>query len=224
MKPRRVIDTTSTPDGATLQLVWERGHYVIRISGVTLMSSEMHGSEEAMAAAAAELLGDRAKSAKVLVGGLGMGFTLRAALDAFGKGARITVAELIPAVVAYNRGVLGPLAERPLADKRVTLYHGDVRDALRVAPWDAILMDVDNGPDAFTTTTNESLYDWLGVKAMAEALAPGGVLVLWSVEANSSFEKSLKRAGLKSESRRVRARLGAKGARHTLFIAQRISF
>ena len=219
MKPREVIDRSATPDGEVLELAKEAGHFVLRLAGVPLMSSATHGSEEAMALAAAECLGARASTATVLVGGLGMGFTLRAALDAFGPQAKLTVAELLEAVVRYNRDIFGDLAQRPLDDPRVTLHAGDVRKVLGVGRWDAILLDVDNGPEAFTTRANGSLYGREGVQVMAQALKPGGVIIIWSAHQSPTFERTVRAAGLHCEARPVRARPAArKGPRHTLFL------
>jgi spermidine synthase len=217
MKPREVLDRTTTPDGRRLELAREGVHYVIRVDGVALMSSAAHGSEEAMARVAAEALGAR-PGARVLVGGLGLGFTLRAALDAF-PDATVTVAELLPPLVGYNRGALADLARRPLDDPRVRLFEGDVRVPLGAGGWDAVLLDVDNGPEAFTTSANASLYDDAGAALLARALAPGGVLVVWSAGPSPAFERRLRRAGLACDTRRARAR-DRKGATHTLFVAR----
>jgi len=150
-----------------------------------------------------------------------MGFTVRAAIDSFGRGARITVAELLPPLVGYNRGVLGPLADHPLRSRRVRLFEGDVRLPLQKGGWDAVLMDVDNGPEALTSPDNASLYGNDGVVLMAKSLTAGGVLVVWSASPDRRFAARLKRAGLRCETQRVHAR-GAirKGPKHTLFVAR----
>jgi spermidine synthase len=220
MRAREVIDRTTTPDQQTLELAREAGQYVIRVAGVPLMSSATFGSEQAMAQVAVEALGRRAGT-RVLVGGLGMGFTLRAVLDVFDARSSVTVAELLPAIVGYARGPLAHLANRPLDDPRVRLYEGDVRVPMSDGGWDAILLDVDNGPSAFTTASNASLYDSAGVRRMRAALTAGGVLVVWSVATNPAFEKRLRRAGLTCETRRVRARGDIrKGSTHRLFVAR----
>jgi spermidine synthase len=225
MKPREVLNRTTTPDGEPLELAREAGHYVIRVAGVPLMSSARTGSEQAMARVAAEELAASSspkRAPRVLVGGLGMGFTVRAALDTFGDQATITVAELLPALVEYNRGVLGDLAGCPLADRRVHLFEGDVRAMLARGGWDAVLMDVDNGPDAFTASSNASLYGDVGAGLMARSLEPGGVLVVWSAYPDPGFERRLRRAGLRCEIQRVHARGDVKkGGRHILFVATR---
>jgi len=221
MKTREVLDQTTTPDGAPLVLAREAGHYVIYVSEVRLMSSEMYGSEQAMAVFAKRELGAHPTPA-VLVGGLGMGFTLRAALDSFGAGARVTVAELLPALVKYNRRRLAELAGRPLEDPRVELFEGNVSYLLRKNSWDVVLMDVDNGPDAFTTESNDSLYNRKGVARLARCLNPGGVLVVWSAFQSPSFEERVAHTGLSCRSERVRGRWPLrKGPRHVLTIASR---
>jgi spermidine synthase len=220
MRMREVLDRSTTPDQAPIELAREAGHYVIRVAGKVLMSSAAYGSEQRMAATARELLGPR-RSPQVLVGGLGMGFTLRAVLDGFGRDARVTVAELLPAVVGYVRTVLAPLAGNPLSDPRVELYEGDVRGALARGGWDAILLDVDNGPDALTTPSNASLYSRSGSARLRRALAPDGVLVVWSAAPDARFEARLRAAGLDCRTERVRARAPlAKAGTHTLFIAR----
>jgi spermidine synthase len=219
MRAREVLDRTHTPDRQLLELAREAGHYVIRVSGIPLMSSAAFGSEQAMARIACDLLGPRAH-ARVLVGGLGMGFTLRAVLDAFARDAHVTVAELLPSLVHYSRNVLGHLADHPLADPRVELHEGDVRVPIARGRWDVILLDVDNGPDALTTAGNASLYSTTGVGRLSRALTPGGVLVVWSAFGSRTFEERLRRTGLSCETRRVRARGELrKGAMHTLFVA-----
>jgi spermidine synthase len=220
MLRREILDTTTTPDGQTLQLVLEASHYVIRVGGVPLMTSATYGSEQAMAKVAAEVLGPHARP-KVLVGGLGMGFTLRAALDVFGPGAQVTVAELLPCIIAYSRGVLGHLARHPLKDRRVHVHQGDVRTLWTEDRWDVVLMDVDNGPDAFTTSTNATLYNATSVERLRRTLRPKGVLVAWSAYASPSFESKLRSTGMHCEVRRVKARGEIrKGATHFLYVAR----
>ncbi|RLB55866.1 MAG: hypothetical protein DRJ42_04985 [Deltaproteobacteria bacterium] len=221
MKPRKVLDETTTPDGSPLVLAIEAGHYMISVGGVPLMSSEMYGSEQAMAHYAHEELA-ACPGPRVLVGGLGMGFTLRAALDTFGEGAKITVAELMPELVHYNRGELGDLAGRPLEDPRVELFEGDVRRPLEDRRWDVVLMDVDNGPHSFTAKSNGSLYDQRGVERMTDCLDPGGVLVVWSAYPSPGFEERIARTGLSCRTEHVRGRWPIrKGPRHVLTIASR---
>ena len=215
--PREVIARSTTPDGEPLELSREGGYFVIRVGHVPLMSSAAFGSEQHMARVAHDAVGRR-PAPRVLVGGLGMGFTLRAVLDAFGSDASVTVAELLPDVVGYVRGVLAGVAAHPLDDARVTLYEGDVRDCLTPSAWDAVLLDVDNGPQALTVASNRSLYEDVG--PLARCLVPGGVLVVWSATQSRAFEQRLRRARLDVQSRRVCAR-GHRGSRHVLYIGAR---
>lgn len=221
MKQRQVIDRTTTAEGPVLELALEAdGNYVIRLGRVPLMSSSAYGSEREMATVAKRMLADRPRC-KVLIGGLGMGYTCRAALDEFGPHAAITVAELRPQVIEYNRGPLGPLAEHPLRDARMTLFEGNVKKQFTPGAWDAILIDVDNGPDDKSTRSNNPLYGPKGASQMARALTPGGVLVVWSVDPSRPFEAALRSAGLTVETQRVHARTEArKGPKHTLFIGR----
>jgi spermidine synthase len=158
----------------------------------------------------------------VLVGGLGMGYTLRAALDHLPADASVVVTELIPAVVEWNRGPLGPLADHPLRDQRVQIETGDVIGTLRTGTgrFDAVLLDVDNGPDAFTESSNASIYNDRGIASIRAALKPGGVVAVWSAWEDRRFEQRLKWAGFKVEVQRVRARLKKGGPRHTIFLGR----
>lgn len=232
MRRRERLAEATTPDGVPLTLDAEGADFVVRVGRDTLMSSRQRGSEEVMAKLA---LPDDATDARVLVGGLGMGFTLRAVLDRAGPGARIDVAELLPEVVEWNRGVLGALADHPLEDSRVSILLDDVAaclsergSAASAERYTAIALDVDNGPEAFTVKGNDALYDRSGLALLYSALAPGGILVLWSAFRSQRFERELKEAGFVARSVTVRARAevarggsGGKGARHTLFEAQR---
>ena len=194
--------------------------YIILADGKPLMSSRMHGSEEALATLACERAGTLDDPC-VLVGGLGMGFTLRAALNVLPPGATVIVAELVPAVVEWNRGPLAPLAERPLEDRRVRVFEGDVLDALRGnrAGFDAVILDVDNGPRAFTDASNAALYTNEGIATVRGALRDNGVLAVWSAWEDRKFEQRLRYAGFTVKVTRVRARLKKGGPRHTLFLA-----
>ena len=195
--------------------------FVIRVGAVALMGSAAHGSEEALAEWACERLAGRA-GARMLVGGLGMGFTLAAALRCLDADARVEVAELVPAVVEWNRGPLAHLAGRPLDDERVTVWEGDVAERIRGArgAFDAILLDVDNGPDAFTVEGNSRLYSPEGLRASLAALRDGGMLGVWSVAPDREFTSRLTQAGFAAEEQVARARRG-KGGRHTLWLATR---
>ena len=218
MKPWELLGQTRTPDGSDMTLMRRDTELVILANGKPLMSSRMHGSEEALAVTAcrhARTLEDPC----VLVGGLGMGFTLRSTLDLLPPGADVVVAELVPAVVDWNRGPLGPLAGHPLKDKRVHLELGDVAEVLRSSAgrFDAVLLDVDNGPAAFTASDNAGLYNDQGLAAARAALKTGGVLAVWSAWGDRKFEHRLRYAGFTVEVERVRGRLKKGGPRHTIF-------
>jgi spermidine synthase len=220
MNPWELLGQTRTPAGDEMSLTRRSGEYVILASGKSLMSSRMHGSEEALATFGVR----RARTleqASVLVGGLGMGFTLRATLDLLPAAAHVVVAELVPALVEWNRGPLGPLADHPLEDTRVTVEIGDVGAAIRAGRdrFDAILLDVDNGPAAFTASDNRALYDDRGLAAARLALKAGGVLAVWSAREDRRFEQRLRYAGFTVTVERVRARLKKGGPRHAIFLA-----
>ncbi len=221
MKPWELLGQTRAPDGAELALTLRGGEYVILANGKSLMSSRMHGSEEALAAFACARIRGR-EEARVLIGGLGMGFTLRATLDLLPPDGEVVVAELLPAVVEWNRGPLGPLAGHPLKDRRVRVELGDVAATLRssVDAFDAVLLDVDNGPAAFATSGNADLYNDAGLAAARTALRKGGVLAVWSARDDRKFEQRLRYAGFRVEVERVRGRLKKGGPRHTIFVAQ----
>jgi spermidine synthase len=222
VKRWELLGQTRAPDGAELALTLRSGEYVILANGKSLMSSRMHGSEEALATfACARIRGRAEPPVTVLIGGLGMGFTLRAALDLLPPNADVVVAELFPAIVEWNRGPLGPLAGHPLEDRRVRVEPGDVAVAIRSTAnaFDAILLDVDNGPAAFATSGNAALYDDAGLAAARAALRKGGVLAVWSAREDRRFEQRLRYAGFRVDVQRVRARLKKGGPRHTIFLA-----
>lgn len=220
MKTWEVLDRTHTPDGTELTLNRHPSELAILADGEILMSSRMHGSEDALATLGcyrAQML----DAPRVLVGGLGMGFTLRAALDCLPASASVVVAELIPAVIAWNRGVLGDLAGRPLDDPRVAVDQCDVAVTLGRGPgqFDAILLDVDNGAVSLTTASNDRLYDRHGVAAAKAALTPGGVLAVWSAGNERLFERRLRAEKFRVERKSVRARQKLGGPRHVILIA-----
>jgi spermidine synthase len=219
VKPWELLGQASTPEGVELTLTRRDREYVILAAGRSLMSSRMHGSEEALATLAFRQLTRRDEPC-VLVGGLGMGYTLRAALDLLPAGATVVVAELVPAVVEWNRGPLGPLAGHPLKDRRVTVDVGDVAATLRASRnrFDAVLLDVDNGPAAFTASANDGLYADRGLAAARAALKVGGVLAVWSAWDNRRFEQRLRYGRFEVEVERVRGRLKRGGPRHTIFL------
>ena len=219
MRAWELLGETRAPDGTDIRLQRQVDEYLILANGKPLMSSRLHGSEEALAtlACAHARVPDRPR---VLVGGLGMGFTLRAVLDVLPPDAVVTVAELLPAVVEWNRRFLGALAAHPLNDKRVRVQVADVGFTLRANPggFDVVLMDVDNGPAAFTATTNSGLYDNGGVVAAHAALGPAGTLAVWSAWEDRKFEQRLRHHGFDVKVERVRARLKKGGPKHTIFL------
>jgi spermidine synthase len=220
MKAWELLGETRTPEGADVRLMRQDTEYVIWVDGRTLMSSRRHGSEGALATLACRHL-QSAEAPHVLVGGLGMGFTLRATLDLLPPAAIVTVVELLPAVVEWNRGPLGSQAGYPLTDRRVRIELGDVGSALRRSEpcrFGAILIDVDNGPAAFTASANEGLYDNAGVAAAHAALDARGVLGVWSARDDRKFEQRLRFHGFAVQVERVRARLKGGGPRHTIFL------
>jgi spermidine synthase len=221
MKPWEMVDRARAPDGTELVLARRGDEWVVRSGGRVLMSSRVHGSEEALATLALDRV---ARPRTILVGGLGLGFTLRAALDRLPAEARAVVAELVPALAAWNRGPLGDLARRPLDDPRVRLQLGDVgaRIAEARGAFDAILLDVDNGPTALAHAANDALYGERGARACRDALRPGGVLAVWSAGPDAAYRSRLERAGFEVEAARVPARgAGAGGVRHVVLLAVR---
>jgi len=224
MKAWELLGQARTPDGTEMRLTRRDNEYVMLANGKPLMSSRMHGSEEALATMACRHVG-RMDRPRVLVGGLGMGFTLRAVLDALPSDAIVTVAELVPAVIEWNRDVLAALAAHPLRDARVRIEVADVGFTLRANPgrFDVVLLDVDNGPAAFTAITNDGLYDNGGVAAAYAALRPRGTLAVWSAWEDRKFEQRLRYHGFEVEVTRVRARLKKGGPRHTIFLGYKVA-
>jgi spermidine synthase len=197
-----------------------RGHeFSIKLGVAELMTSRLFASEEALATLAAERLKGRTKP-RVLIGGLGMGFTLRAALRAFGPKAEIVVAELVPAVVRWARGPMAELFAGSLDDRRVELVEADVAALIgRAKPlYDAILLDVDNGPEGMTQSANDDLYSMRGLAAARAALSPGGVLAVWSQGPDRAFAKRFEKAGFSVEDRKVRARGVHGGSQHVIWL------
>jgi spermidine synthase len=219
VKPAELLGQATTPDGTDMTLLRRGSEYILLADGKPLMSSRMHGSEEALATFG--LVRARQLAApRVLIGGLGMGYSLRAALEILPADAAVVVAELMPAIVEWNRGPLGGLADRPLADRRVAV---DVRDVEHTmvdgsGAFDAILLDVDNGPTAFAQAKNGGLYSDRGLALARAALRPGGVYAVWSAWDDVKFEHRLRYGGFRVDTHRVRARLKRGGPRHTIFV------
>ncbi len=222
VKPVELIGQALSRDGTILKLIRRSDEYVILANGKSLMSSRMHGSEEALATFACQRARTLAQPS-VLIGGLGMGFTLRAALDLLPPDAEVTVAEIVPAVVEWNRGPLGPLAREPLNDSRVRVEIDDVAITLgsRSAQFDAVLLDVDNGPTAFAASNNAGLYDDRGIAAAFAALKMDGVLAVWSAREDRKFEQRLRHGRFVVEVQRVRGRLKKGGPSHIIFLAHK---
>lgn len=220
MKKLERLAEARSPDGTELVLFRHDGDYLIRADGAELMSTRHHHSEDRLAELACATLRDRA-DARVLIGGLGFGFTLRAALRALRADARVVVAELVCAVIDWNQNPDYDLANAALRDARVELRHADVAAVLRESAgrYDAIMLDVDNGPDPMTTSGNGALYGDAGIRMSSAALRPGGRLVYWSAQDDRKFERTLRRAGLTVETARVWSH-GTSGTLHTLFVAR----
>lgn len=216
MIPWVQIDATTTPDGQPLRLKQRGSEYSIMLGTNELMNSRLSGSEEALARLTIERL--KTPAAQVLIGGLGMGFTLRAALAALDARARVTVAELLPAVVAWARGPMAGIFAGSLDDPRVAVDVVDVGEAIATGGWDAILLDVDNGPEGLTVDSNDRLYSNAGLARARAALNPGGVMAVWSSGPDAGFTNRLKQTGFKVEEVNTRAR-GKRGARHVIWLA-----
>ncbi|MHC1744912.1 MAG: hypothetical protein AB9873_18060 [Syntrophobacteraceae bacterium] len=223
MIPWTLIDIARPPGDAGELRLYRRGQeFSIRAGNTELMNSRVHGSEDALGEIACARIADRPRP-RILVGGLGMGYTLGAVLRGLGPHGRVTVAELVPEVVAWNRGILGDLAGRPLHDDRVTVREIDVARILLTEPrsYDAILLDVDNGPKALTRSENDRLYRVEGLIATFNALLPRGILAVWSAGPDPAFHRRLQGGGFIVEEVRVRACGKRGGRRHTLWLAER---
>jgi len=218
---RAKLGAGTSSANSELVLAQRGDEFAIRLRGAELMNSRSHASEEALAKLGCAGLGDRS-GARVLIGGLGMGFTARAALDALPRDAQVTIVELVPEVVEWNRTHLAELAKRPLDDPRVTLKVGDVADviAAQQEQWNAILLDVDNGPDAFTAPSNAKLYGLKGLIACRRALIPGGALAVWSVEDDNKFTDRMRGAAFEVDKQRVPARPNST-VKHVIWVGRR---
>lgn len=219
MKKLERLGEARTPDGTVLTLFRHDRDYLIKAGGAELMSTRRHHSEDKLAELACTPLRGR-PDARALIGGLGFGFTLKAALRILPSDAHVVVAELVRAVIDWNENPDYDLARTALRDSRVELRHDDVARLLRegMGRYDAIMLDVDNGPDPMTTSGNGALYGDAGVRMSAAALRPGGRLVYWSAQDDRGFERTLRRAGLTVSTSRVWSH-GTSGVLHTLFVA-----
>ena len=226
MIPWELIGTARLPgDGGELRLTRRGAEFSLRLDDYELMNSRAHASEDALATLACAKLVN-AKSARVLVGGLGMGFTAAAALKLLGPKAQVVVAELSPEVIEWNKGPLSELAGHPTKDRRTKVVESDVVELIHGAKdaWDAMLLDVDNSPEGLTRTANDRLYSPEGLAAAMKALRPGGVLAVWSATPSKPFTRRLKQAGFQVSETIVRARTsggGGRGGQHTIWLAVR---
>jgi spermidine synthase len=223
MIPWSQIDSAPVPGGdGELRLMRRGAEFSIMLGANQLMNSRLSGSEEALATLACGRL-EGFERPHLLIGGLGMGFTLRAALAVLGSGARVIVAELMPAVLGWARGPMAELFGDSLEDSRVSIREADVADLIRSSRsiFDAILLDVDNGPEALAREANNALYDLKGLRAAHAALQPGGVLAIWSSGPDLKFTRRLRDAGFEADELKVRANGKRGGARQTIWIATR---
>lgn len=227
MTPWILVDEAVVPGdyagaGGVLRLYRRGTEFSIKAGNCELMNSRVHASEDALAELACGRVAGRARAC-VLIGGLGMGYTLAAALRQLDATAGVVVAELVPAVVAWNRGPLATLAGQPLNDPRVQVREQDVGQVMRAERdgFDAILLDVDNGPEGLTRKANDWLYGLEGLEAAYAALRPGGVLAVWSAGPEPVFAQRLRKLGFAVEEVRVRAHAARRGARHTIWLAVR---
>jgi spermidine synthase len=216
------LDTAQVPGGGELRLLRRGAEFSIKLGSNELMNSRLSATEQALATIACEKIKGRARP-HILIGGLGMGFTLRAALVVLGKQAQIIVAELVPAVVAWARGPMAELFGDSLTDARVRIRETDVGDLIRAArsEYDAILLDVDNGPEGMTREANDRLYDLDGLAAAYMALRPGGVLAVWSSRPDPKFTQRLRKTGFDVVENPVRAKGPQGGAQHFIWTATR---
>lgn len=226
MNRYKLLDTALIPDdGGELRLFEVGDEFVIKLTGTggELMSTRTHGSEDALAEIACKKVANRPQP-RVLIGGLGMGFTLASALRHLGDSAEVVVAELVAGVIEWNHGPLGTKAGNPLQDKRASVRERDVALVLKAEKqaYDAILLDVDNGPEGLTHTANDWLYSMQGLSTCMQALRANGVLAVWSAGPDRDFTERLKKTGFKVEELRVYAH-GKKGTRHTLWMADKPS-
>jgi spermidine synthase len=220
VKKWTLVDKTLTPDGKTISLHEHDGNYTIRVDNDELMSTRQHASEEKLAELACAHV-RATPHARILIGGLGFGFTLSAALSALAPGATVVVAEILAAVIAWNRNPSFPLAADAIADPRVLVLQDDVVDVIRKSEsgFDSIILDVDNGPNALSTYGNYRLYDFTGLHLARAALRPKGCLALWSAAPDPIFERLMAGAGFNVTVERCRSH-GHSGRWHTLFLGR----
>tara|TARA_R110000824_G_scaffold6103_2_gene28070 strand:- start:3214 stop:3894 length:681 start_codon:yes stop_codon:yes gene_type:complete len=223
MIARELLDTAPIPGGDELRLFRRElkgaDEYSIMLGRIELMNSRLSGSEQALATLTCDRLAE--KNPRILIGGYGMGFTLRAALSVLPPQAHVEVVELIPAIVKWARGPMADLSQKCLDDSRVTITLGDVCDVINKADrdYDAILLDVDNGPDGLTHEANDRLYSMAGLATARKALRSNGILAVWSSEGDTKFTSRLHKSGYAVDVKTVPARSNGKGAKHTIWLA-----
>lgn len=224
MTPWTLLATANIPNnGGELRLTRREHEFSIHLAGVRgeLMNSRVHSSELALAELGCAHIKEK-ENTRVLVGGLGMGFTLAAVLKTITQNSQAVVAELVPDIIEWNKGDLGECAGRPLHDKRVTVFTGDVADLFKTCQpeYDVVLLDIDNGPEGFTQRNNSNLYSIESLQMIRQTLHPGGMLAIWSAWHDPKFEQHLKKAGFAVEAKTVRAHKG-KGSRHTIYLGRK---
>lgn len=221
MITRELLGSAQVPGGGELRLYRHDGDFMIVLGGNELMSTRMNGSEIALAVEACKRIAGR-PAPRILIGGYGMGFTLRAALTELGSEAALVVAELVPEIIEWARGPMADIAGGCLDDPRVRLVMGDVVDRIASPQqgYDAILLDVDNGPDALTAAANDGLYSSRGLRAARNALRPGGILAIWSAARDDVFARRFAASGFKVEEITVRARTNGKGPKHVIWFGR----
>jgi spermidine synthase len=223
MIPWETIDRAEVPgQGGDITLRKRGTEFSIRTAGTELMNSRIHGSEEALAKLTCKRIKQKS-NIRILIGGLGMGYTLAAALEQSKPDTKIVVSELIPAVVRWNRKYLGHLAGKPLEDHRVVVKEEDVAKTIQTTKsvWDAILLDVDNGPEGLTQKANDDLYSISGLKLFFSALRPKGILAVWSSGPNEAFTRRLNLCGFSIKTLTIRARNSGKGSKHIIWFAEK---
>ena len=222
MTPRELVGTAEVPGGPPLRLFRRGADFMIVLERNELMSTRMSGSEVALGTMTCQRLAG-GPAPRLLIGGYGMGFTLRSVLDLLGPEASVVVAELVPGIIGWARGPMASLTAGCLDDPRVTLETGDVADIIRRdrGCYDAILLDVDNGPDGLTRPANDGIYSTRGIEAAWRALRPGGILAVWSAAPDAPFARRLASAGFSVDEVRVKARDNGKGATHVIWFARR---
>ncbi|MDQ7059375.1 MAG: hypothetical protein Q9N62_13660 [Ghiorsea sp.] len=222
MRPWKLIDSAPVADESKDMMLYQRGdEFSIKVGYAELMNSRMHSSEDVLAALGCKHIRNNPQ-AKVLIGGLGMGFTLAEALKHTHADAEVVVAELVPAVIQWNQSFISHLADNPLKDKRVSIYEGDVGKLIRSSQntFDAILLDVDNGPEGLTRKGNAALYSPHGLKAAMAALKAKGILGVWSAFPEPRFTKRINQAGFKTQEVPCRA-FAKKGSKHMIWLGQK---